>query len=66
MKCKIPKAENNEWKCDGEATRPDGMCDSCRDFGWITDPMEVAEAIANDPLLKDKIGIVAPLQPEDL
>ena len=55
-----------DWKCDLETSNADGMCDSCRAAGWIVDPTIIAQEIAKDPLLKDKIQIQSPIQPEDL
>lgn len=40
------------------------LCKSCMLKGWISDPREVAEAIANDPELSHGVGIVSPIQPE--
>lgn len=68
MKCTIPTFEDGtrDWKCDGETTNKNGICDSCTEFGWINDPTEIANAIAADPLFRDQVDIVSPIQPEDL
>ena len=68
MKCTIPTMEDGtrDWKCDLETNNKDGVCDSCKAFGWTTDPAEIREAILNDPLLREKVNILSPIQPKDL
>ena len=55
-----------DWPCDLTTTNKDGVCDSCRAAGWITDPTIIAQEIAKDPLLKDHVQIESPIQREDL
>ena len=71
MKCVIPKKNPDDetakdWTCLGETSNKDGVCDGCKAFGWTTDPTEIQNAIANDPLLRDHVDIVSPIQPEHL
>lgn len=60
MKCAI-----TDWpNCLKETQNKNGVCDNCSADGWTGDPIEVAAAIANDPLLAGKVAIASPIQPE--
>ena len=42
------------------------ICAECLSKGWTSDPVEIMNAIANDPVIKDLVQIVSPIQPTDL
>jgi hypothetical protein len=41
------------------------ICKRCRAENWITDPTEIAFAIANDSELSDAVRIQSPIQPDN-
>lgn len=58
------KCVANDEGCLGVATdKANPVCKNCADKGWTANFGEMSELIANDPLLKDKIDIVSPIQP---
>lgn len=65
----MPTVKPKCSECDNEADAPKEqqsasypLCASCLSKNWITEPIEIAQAIANDPELSKEVNIISPIQ----